>query len=389
MNPREPAKPLRISLVCTGVGVISRGIETFARDCFDGLHGRMPEGMRIELFKGVGPGLPPDEHRLPCLPRTGMPARLLGKMMRRTPYVAEQLSSLLPLLRRLRAERPDVVFTSEGNLRRWLYLLRPRLGLTCRILFSNGGPVNPPFPDSDHVQQTTPFHLQQALDAGEPPEKHSLVPYGIQVPAGVPESDPTAIAAIRRRLGLPVDQPIVLSVGSLSARDHKRMDYTIREVASLPAPRPFLVLLGQIDADGAPILAQARAQLGEGGHVARSVAADEVADYYRAADVFALGSLQEGFGRVYLEALMHGLPCAVNDHPIMRYVLGAEDTFADFSREGAMGTALGEILAARRALLAPDVRARRRESVRGRFGWETLGPQYLQMFQQAAILRGH
>ena len=305
MNLPEPDRPLKVWLVCTGVGVISRGIETFARDCFDGLHTRLPAGVRLELFKGAGPGLPPDEHRLPCLPRTGTTARLLSAMMRRTPYVAEQFSSLLPLVRRLCAERPDVVFTSEGNLRRWLYLLRPRLGLTCRILFSNGGPVHPPFPDCDHVQQTTPFHLQQALDAGEPPEKHSLVPYGIRVPAGEPESDPVVVAAIRRRLGLPVDRPVVLSVGSLSARDHKRMDYTIGELASMPAPRPFLALLGHLDEHGAPILAQAQAQLNEGNYLARSVATDEVADYYRAADVFALGSLREGFGRVYLEALMH------------------------------------------------------------------------------------
>ena len=380
MNPR----PLRVWLVCTGVGVISRGIETFARDCFDGLHGHMPDGTRLELFKGVGPDVPPDEHRLPCLPRTGVPARLLGTAIRRTPYVAEQLSSLLPLLRRLRAERPDVVFTSEGNLRRWLYLLRPRLGLTCRLLFSNGGPVRPPFPDADHVQQCTPYHRQLALDAGEPAEKHSLLPYGISVPAGEPESDPAAIAAIRRRLGLPVDRPIVLSVGSLSTRDHKRMDYTIREVAALPAPRPFLVLLGYLDADSAPILAQAQAQLGAGNHLARSVAANEVADYYRAADVFALGSLQEGFGRVYLEASMHGLPCAVNDHPIMRYVLGEEGTFADFAREGAMTALLTEILAGLPAHLAPAQRARRRENVRRRFGWESLGPEYLRVFHRAA-----
>ena len=117
MTLREPDRPLRIWLVCTGVGVISRGIEPFARDCFDGLHGRMPDGTRIELFKGAGPGLPPDEHRLPCLPRTGTPARLLGTMIRRTPYVAEQLSSLWPLLRRLRAARLGVagVFDGETN----------------------------------------------------------------------------------------------------------------------------------------------------------------------------------------------------------------------------------------------------------------------------------
>lgn len=382
MNPPPARPPLKVFLVCTGVGVISRGIETFARECFDGLHGL--EGLTLQLFKGAGPAVPPDERRLLCFPRSGLPARLLGRMMRRNPYVAEQLSSLLPLLWVLRTERPDVVFTSESNLRRWLFLLRPRLGLTYRILFSNGGPVNPPFIDSDHVQQATPYHRQLALDAGDPPEKHSLVPYGIRVPAGEPESNPAAIAAIRRQLGLPVDRTIVLSVGSLDAKDHKRVGYTIGEVAAMPAPRPFLVLLGEITPGSAPNLAQAQAQLGEGNYMARSVSYPDVPDYYRAADAFTLGSLQEGFGRVYLEALMHGLPCAVNDHTIMRYVLGEEGTFADFSRAGAMAGALAEILAARTTLLAPALRARRRESVRRRFGWEALASEYLRMFERAA-----
>ena len=373
---------LKVFLVCTGVGVFNRGVETFARECFDGLHGL--DGLHLQLFKGAGPDIPPDERRLFCLPRTNGAARGLGAMMRRTPYVAEQLSSLPPLLWHLRRARPDVVFTSEGNLRRWLYLLRPRLGLTCRILFSNGGPVQPPFPDSDHVQQTTPFHLRQALDAGESLEKHSLVPYGIRVPAGEPESDPATVAAIRRKLALPAGGSVVLSVGSLSVRDHKRVDYTVREVASLPAPRPHLVLLGAMDADSASNLALARAQLGESGFTARSVPYAEVLDYYRAADAFALGSLQEGFGRVYLEALMHGLPCVVNDHPIMRYVLGEEGTFGRFSEPGAMAAALAQTLAARGALLVPAARARRREDVRRRFGWEALGPAYLRMFRQTA-----
>lgn len=382
MISAESPRPLKVFLVCTGVGVLSRGIETFARECFDGLRGL--EGLQLELFKGAGPEVPPDEHRLACLPRSGAPARLLGTLMRRTPYVAEQLSSLLPLIRRLRAERPDVVFTSEGNLRRWLYLVRPRLGLTCRILFSNGGPVQPPFLDSDHVQQTTPFHLQEALEAGEPPEKHSLVPYGIHVPEGEPEGDPENIAAIRRRLGLPTNRPIILSVGSLSATDHKRMDYTIREVASLPKPRPYLVLLGAMDTNSASILAQAQQQLGSENYQARSVRADEVGNYYRAADVFVLGSLQEGFGRVYLEALTHGLPCVVNDHPIMKYVLREEGTYGDLTREGAMAALLLQTLATRKTLPGQAARANRREAVRKRFAWETLGAQYLQMFRRAA-----
>lgn len=369
---------IKVWLVCTGVGVMSRGIETFARDCFDGLHGR--DGLHFQLFKGAGLPVPPDERLLPCLPRTGAPAHWLASVLRRTSYVAEQFSSLLPLLWHLHSERPEVVFTSEGNLRRWLFLVRPHLGLDFRILFSNGGPLKPPFPDMEHVQQVTPYLLEEAFQAGEPPEKHSLVPYGIHVPTGPPEgSDPAAKHAARARLGLPVGRPIVLSVGSLSSRDHKRMDYTICEVASLPAPRPFLVLLGHQDEYSRSTLALARERLGPENFLAAMVPYAAVADYYLAADVFALGSLFEGFGRVYLEALIAGLPALAHDHPAMRYVLRDEGTFADFTRAGTMAAALSDLLAEPADARAAD---RRRESVRGRFGWDALAPAYLEMFHR-------
>src|SRR5262249_35436775 len=151
-----------------------------------------------------------------------------------------------------------------------------------------------------------------------------------------PAFDPAAKQQLRRELQLPIDRPIVLSVGWISAT-LKRMDYLIDEIATLPVDRrPFVVLLGEIDETSSPILARAKEKLGEGNYAIRSVPYEQVSRFYRAADVFALASIKEGFGRVFLEALIHGLPCAVNDHPIMRYVLGEEGTFADFTQPGQL-----------------------------------------------------
>ena len=381
--------PLNVGLVCTGVGVFNRGIESFFRDCFDGLRPHLAtSGVCLYLLKGAGPDVPPDEHRLWCLPRTGRAAAFLGQAIRRTPHTVEQLSSVLPLIRRLRTARPstDLLFTSEGNLLLALRRVQRLSGLTLPpILFSNGGPVNPPFPLTNHVQQVVPEGLEHALAAGEPAEKHSLVPYGLSVPAGEPERlDPEERRSLRARLGLPVDgRPLVLSVGWIT-RGHKRMDYVVNEVAALPADRrPHLVLLGAMDAASEDILALARERLGLAGFTARSVAPEEVADYYHAADVFTLASLREGFGRVYLEALVAGLPCVVHDAPTMRYVLGDEGTFADLARPGALTYALSVLLPV--PDLTPPARARRRESVRARFGWGALAPSYAAMFRRATI----
>jgi glycosyltransferase involved in cell wall biosynthesis len=224
----------------------------------------------------------------------------------------------------------------------------------------------------------TPWLLDKALRAGESPEKHSLVPYGIRVPSGVPKSAPEEICEIRRRLNLPLDNKIVLSVGWIS-REHKRMDYTINEVASLPEPRPHLVLLGRMDEASPPVLELARQRLGDANFTARSVPYEAVAEYYASADVFVLSSLVEAFGRVYLEALMAGLPCVVHENAVTKYVLAEEGFFADLSTQSNLTEALTKVLA---RTISPQDRARRRESVRRRFDWDVLAPSYIEMFRK-------
>jgi glycosyltransferase involved in cell wall biosynthesis len=362
---------------CTGIGILNRGIESFFREAFDSLHA--VAGLDARLLKGAGP--PTELERVVrCIPRTSALAAAIGKAARRNAYVAEQWSSFLPVVREIRAFRPQVVFYSDANLGFLLYWFRRWLGVPCRLLFSNGGPCRPPFVRLDFVHQVSPVHLAEALRAGEPAAKHVMVPYGLRVgppPAG---PDDASRRALRARLGLPADRPVVLSVGWIS-RTHKRMHYLVEEVAALPAPRPFLMLLGAIDRGSDEIVRLACERLGAGGFAARSVPYREVAPYYAAADCFVLASLGEGFGRVFLEALAHGLPVIAHAHPVMRYVLGEHGILADLSVEGALARDLGQVL-----LRPADGRAMRQRwaSVRRRFDWAVLAPAYRRMFEHAA-----
>lgn len=379
-------EPIRVLFCCTGVGIFNRGIETFFREAFEGL--KSAEGIEARLIKGAddnsefGIRNPEFSERVAwCLPRTGSLAPLIGKLTGRSAYAVEQWSSFPAVVREIRRFRPHVVFTSEANLMFLLRRFRRWIGVPFCVLYSNGGPVHPPFNRHDVVHQVAPFYLEEALQTGEPAGKHFLVPYGIHVPPP-PVIDQAAKRALHQKLGLPLDRPIVLSVGWI-ARQHKRMDYVIEEVARMAEPRPYLHLLGAMDEASSEILELGNRVLGPENFSAGSVPYQQVTDYYRAADCFVLGSLKEGFGRVYLEALMHGLPTIGHRHPVIEWVLGDAGIVADLSQPGALATALAEQLALPASLRKAQMH-QRWESVRSRFDWVMLRDSYAAMFRACA-----
>jgi 1,2-diacylglycerol 3-alpha-glucosyltransferase len=366
-------QPLKVFLVCTSLGHGRRGVESLFRETFDALHGF--SGLEVQLFKGGGESAT-DEYRLWCLRKTNWPARLVGKLFGRSSYVIEQLTFLPTFIRQIRKRRPHVILYSDVNLAMRLGRWRRWIGVPYRLLYSNGAPALPPFIGTDHVQHLTPPLYQAAIDAGEPPWKHTLLPLGMRVPPGSPRFDAAERRRLRQQLNLPTDRPIVLSVGWISS-ELKRMDYLIDEIPSLPQPRPFLVLLGEIDDESPPIIARAKEKLGEGNYAIRSAPYEEVGRYYQAADVFALASVNEAFGRVYLEALIHGLPCAVHDSPGTRFVLGDHASYADLTQPGELARTIQQLLP---IPLTTEVMAARREYVRRTFSWEMLCPAYRDLF---------
>lgn len=368
--------PIRVLFSCTGIGICNRGIESFFREAFDGL--KDVPGIEARLIKGVGKSTA-DEWVVPCFRRTGKIAPWLGRMTSRTAYAVEQWSSFPAVVKHIRRFRPQVIFYSEANLGFLLYRFRRQIGVPFRLLFSNGGPCNPPFDRCDFVHQVAPLYRAEAVAAGEEPGRHLLVPYGIQM-SEPPEIDLEGKRLIRIRLGLPIDRPVVLSVGWI-AREHKRMHYVIEEVARMPEPRPFLQILGAIDEKSPEIIELAEKLLGSGNFSARSVPYSEVSLYYQAVDCFVLGSLREGFGRVYLEALMHGIPTIGHSHPVIEYVLGEAGIVADLSQPGVLCQVLTDTL---RAPYTAAAMRRRWQSVSDRFGWGVLSIEYLEMFRTSA-----
>lgn len=370
----------RVFIACPGLERIQRGYESFFRGCFDAL--KDDPRLDITLYKGAGPR-EERERPLRSTAREGRAARLLGGFLGRSGYFAEQLTFFLSLLPRLLFRQPDVVYVSDVVLANFIRLLKRAPGCRYKVLFNNNGPVTPRLLHRwDHIQQVSPQYLNEALQVGVPPEKQTLLPSAVSILQDHRECTKQERLALKRELGLPTDRQIILSVGAIDG-GRKRMDYLVEEVARLPSPRPFLVMLGQTTPDSARIIGLARRCLGPDGFAARTVRKEEVQDYYRASDVFALASLDEGFGLVYVEALANGLPCLVHDYLTSRYVLGDMGYYGDLSDRGTLSrmiTALTHEDVTREKVIS------RHAYAYDRFSWDRMKPQYAEMFRRCAGL---
>ena len=226
----------------------------------------------------------------------------------RDAYYVEQLTFALSLVPSLLHLRPDLILFSDGALGNALWWLRRLFRLSYRLLLSNGGPLDPPFTRVEHVHQLTQVEFDAALKAGEALDRMSLIPYGFHLEKEAHLPSNSDREDLRRKLQLPLDKRVLLSVGALNT-SHKRMDYLLREASALNRKDLYVLLLGESEQETAAVRELGSHLFGEIDFEIRTATAADMPNYYDASDVFALCSLTEGFGRVYVEALSHGLPC--------------------------------------------------------------------------------
>lgn len=373
----------KVFIVCPGVDRIQRGYESFTRECFDALS-KHPS-MDITLFKGAGKSVE-KEIVLRILPKEGALAIQLAKVTQKLgemfkghhgydAYYLEQLTFVLSLLPYINREKPDVIYFSDQTIGDLLGIWRRFSKQNFKLLFCDGSPLTPNLPRCDHVQQLTPTLLQYAIDHGIPVSKQSLIPLGFNLASKLEILTTAAKLELRRRLNLPESRHLVLSVGAIN-KHHKRMDYVVREVAKIPEPRPYLLLLGQQDLETPEILQLGNQLLGSDNFQIRTVPYEEVKAFYEVANCFVLASLNEGFGRVLVEALASGLPCLAHDYSIPRFVLGEEGYFADFTQEGNLTRLLNTVLTEEEDMTKPYLRY---QSAYDRFSWDKLLPAYIDM----------
>ena len=363
---------MKVAIACSGLGRVKRGFETFAMDLYRLFEGR---GIDVTLFKGGGAA---SGNEIPVW-NISRNSRIWGAVPFVDPYIGEQMSFALPLSRMLKRQHFDIVQLSDGQLGSILIRLQPTESRGFRVLYSNGGPLDPSdYEQFDFIQQVNPVELNRALEYGYSAERMALVPYGIS-PDRFEKNDGNDL---REELGIQGGLPVILSVGAHGG--HKRLEFLIREIARLNTTF-HLLIVGEESKSRTPFLRSLAANLLADRVTFLDLPHDRIPSAYALADLYVHAALKEGFGLALLEAMAAGLPAIHHDEPGMNWLVGDAGLAVDMTDEGNLIKTLNALITD--SALMTRLGQRGRGRAESKFSWQVLLPRYAEMYEEALRLR--
>ena len=242
----------------------------------------------------------------------------------------------------------------------------------------------------EEVIATTPLQVDMILqDYGAPAEQVHMIPPGYDDNRFYPMSAATR-NGIRQRLGF--SGKVVLAIGRLAR--NKGYDLLIDAFSIVAARIPDAVLhlaIGgtQLNPTEQRILDELKAQatkLGVNGRVVFNgfVADADLADCYRAADVFVLSSRYEPFGMTAIEAMACGTPTVVTTHGgLYRAVtFGRHALYADSFDKEDLGITIFKVL--RHVRLSNRLSRMGAHKARSLFTWTGIAQQLVSLIEERA-----
>lgn len=322
---------MKIAIASSGLGHITRGIESWAQETFSAL---CKAGLDVELFGGPewrGSGC-----SLPAFNRNKVMARVLKRITPRfmwrwglkSTYGWEQFSFWLGLWQNLLVRRFDILHVQDPMLAFWCRFFRRCNWVSTTEILAHGTEESAKFLSQfQFVQHLAPWHLEHALKNMDKERENNrvwrVIPNLVDTDVFKPCNRDEKMVA-RLRLGLPLNSFIIGTVSAVK-KTHKRIDYAVSEF------RKF-VLLEDKTADMHFVIAGASddetktvMKLVEGVPnitVLLDISRNDMSALYRAMDVFVLCSLFEMQPMAILEAMATGIPVILNNHPVLEWMAG-------------------------------------------------------------------
>ena len=363
-----------IFIISSGVGLIKRGFETYAKELYSNL---INEGLNVYLIKGGGKSSK-REKRIFCIPRYSMLNKFICKLINapQKKYYIEFLSFSFFLTPYLLIKKPKIIYALESPIYKYLLFIKKKFNLQYKLIHFSGGQIVNQIPDKDTIlHHVTPCFIEKAINIGFNPKKQILIPHFLTLPYKPNFLTNDELEIFKKKMAIPANRKILLSVGNIDS-SVKRMDYIITEIEELKGEY-YLIILGQYSEETEYIYNLAKKKLGANNFMIKTVSRKEISHYYQASDIFVLASLMEGFGLVYIEALENGLPVIAHDFDISRYVLKDLGIYLDLSKEGV----LKNFLINYKPDLTYEAKRKRFEFVYNNYSWDVLKSDYLKMFE--------
>jgi len=222
-----------------------------------------------------------------------------------------------------------------------------------------------------------------------PRDRFRLIPNGVDLARFSPAS-PADRRALRARLGIAADVPMLLFVGFFSREKCPDVLFEAwTRMAAAGDHTSVLVFVGgnrpgyyEVDPSLADQIRVRAGQLSLEGRLRFVDSTQEIETYYRAADIFVMPSVREGLPNALLEAMACGLAC------VATRLEGVTDTILDDSASGilvpprdvpALTTALVALVGD--PARARSMGARAREHVARTYSAATTAQQYLAAYR--------
>ena len=212
------------------------------------------------------------------------------------------------------------------------------------------------YSSANMVIATTPLQMEVLTREYEaPPEKCRMIPPGYDDNRFFPVGASTE-NALRQKFGF--DGQVVMAIGRLAR--NKGYDLLIRAFELVAERNPHVLLYLAVGGERLNeaeqvILAELQRlvgelHLGERVRFGKFIPDEELADYFRAADVFVLSSRYEPFGMTAIEAMACGTPTVVTVHGGLYRALtfGRHALYADPLDREDLGMMIHKILSHRR-----------------------------------------
>jgi glycosyltransferase involved in cell wall biosynthesis len=372
---------LKIAVMCTGYGLVNRGVETFLR----GLMTRLVDAhddWQFDVYTRASSSVEKPGIRLihvPALSRYGRAAKLysqVGHRMRfylRTPNNAEGLSFAIAVAPKLARQQYDLVFNQAGPFVGWVLANHRRFGGPPFVQKTASGysPLELILKRQrpDLTVATSPF-VQDWLKSEPPDTRVICIPNAVDCdlfkPADNETGFPGELAGLQR--------PLVLFVGAMEPM--KRPHLAIEAVSRLKQGSLVMIGDGSIRKEAVNRGGQT---LGSGRFLSLAkVEHDSLPAYYRAANVFTISS-EEPFGIVFLEALACNTPFVANDSPVQRWIASDAGLTCDCENAEGYASAIQQVL---------DTDYGDRPRVRAQaFDWKIIASEYDKAFRSVVESR--